>query len=518
MSWSEFWSFITPEWLAFPLVGHYLSADLTWWQWGVLAFDMLLRIVALGYVPSQRKPTSAMAWLLAIFLIPMVGIVLFLLMGSPYISRRRHRIQNQANELIRTVSQDEPAIPEGHTLNDEVASMIMLNRHLTAMPAATGDFVALHSDYQESLRKMAEAVDTAENYVNVQIYITAWDDSTDVFFSALERAVARGVKVRLMFDQVGSWKYPGYRTLGKRLTDIGVDWKLMLPLQPLKWRFRRPDLRNHRKILVVDGRIGFMGSQNMIDSSYLKSANQRKGRHWVDIMVEVSGPIVLSLDAIFAVDWFTESKEELALLSPTQAADWLASEDTRWDDTPGAEVMQVIPSGPGYTTEPNLRLFVSLAHHAKERLVIVSPYFVPEEALMDAVTTASYRGVEVELYVSEKADQALVDFAQSSYYSELQRAGVRIFQYPYPAVLHTKFMIADDEVAVMGSSNMDIRSFELNYEVTLMVEKGDVISALHDLAADYRAECTELTTDQWNSRPMWRRYLENVARLTSALQ
>ena len=101
MSWSEFWSFVTPEWLAFPLVGHYLSADLTWWQWGVIAFDMLLRIVALGYVPSQRKPTSAMAWLLAIFLIPMVGIVLFLLMGSPYINRRRHRIQNQANEIGR---------------------------------------------------------------------------------------------------------------------------------------------------------------------------------------------------------------------------------------------------------------------------------------------------------------------------------------------------------------------------------------------------------------------------------
>ncbi|HIW91970.1 MAG TPA: cardiolipin synthase [Candidatus Corynebacterium avicola] len=518
MTFSEVWAFITPEWLGFPLLGNYLSADLTWWQWSLVGFDMLLRIVALGYVPSQRKPTSAMAWLLAIFLIPMIGIVLFLLMGSPYINRRRHRIQNRANELIRTVSKDEPDIPEGHDLNDEVASMIMLNRHLTSMPAATGSLVALHSDYQDTLRQMAAAIDRAEDYVNVQIYITAWDDTTDVFFSALERAVARGVKVRLMFDQVGSWKYPGYRKLGKRLTDIGVDWMLMLPLQPLKWRFRRPDLRNHRKIVVVDGRTAFMGSQNMIDSSYLKSSNQRSGRHWVDVMVEVTGPIVMSLDAVFAVDWFTESKEELSLLSPTEASDWLESESAPWSDAPGTEIMQVIPSGPGFTTEPNLRLFVSLAHHAKERLIIVSPYFVPEEALMDAVTTASFRGVQVELYVSEKADQPLVDYAQSSYYAELQRAGVHIYQYPYPAVLHTKYMIADDEVAVIGSSNMDIRSFELNYEVTLMVERGDVIGALHELTDDYRSTCIKLTTDAWNSRPLWRRYLENVARLTSSLQ
>ncbi|MDN6386652.1 MAG: cardiolipin synthase [Corynebacterium sp.] len=500
------------------MFGNVVGGGLEWWQWALVLLDYTLKFIALGYVPSQRKPTSAMAWLLAIFLIPMVGIVLFLLMGSPYISRRRHRIQNQANELIRTVSQDEPAIPEGHTLNDEVASMIMLNRHLTAMPAATGDFVALHSDYQESLRKMAEAVDTAENYVNVQIYITAWDDSTDVFFSALERAVARGVKVRLMFDQVGSWKYPGYRTLGKRLTDIGVDWKLMLPLQPLKWRFRRPDLRNHRKILVVDGRIGFMGSQNMIDSSYLKSANQRKGRHWVDIMVEVSGPIVLSLDAIFAVDWFTESKEELDLLSPSQATRWLNANNAPEVPDSGDEILQVIPSGPGFTTEPNLRLFTSVAHHAKEHLVLVSPYFVPDESLLDAVTTAAYRGVEVELFVSEKADQAMVDYAQSSYYAEMLEAGIKIYRYPYPAVLHSKYVIADEELAIIGSSNMDMRSFGLNYEVTMLAGHGDLLAAMMDVTEVYRADCKELTGEEWGNRPLMRRYVENVARLTSALQ
>lgn len=515
---SDFWSFITPDNFGFPLFGNVIGDGLEWWQWVLVLLDYTLKIIALGYVPSQRKPTSAMAWLLAIFLIPFAGVILFLFMGSPYINRRRHNIQNQANELIRTVSKDEPDVPAGFEVTDEIISMMHLNRHLTSMPAATGRLVALHSDYEQSIQAMADAVDHAENYVNVQIYITAWDDTTGVFFDALDRAVKRGVTVRLMFDHVGSWKYPGYLKLGKRLTEIGVDWMVMLPLKPWQWRFRRPDLRNHRKIVVVDGHTAFMGSQNMIDPSYLLSKNQKKGRHWIDVMVEVTGPIVMSLDTVFAVDWFTESKEELDLLSPSQATHWLNADTAPQVPDSGNEILQVVPSGPGFTTEPNLRLFTSVAHHAKEHLVLVSPYFVPDESLLDAVTTAAYRGVEVELFVSEKADHTIVDFAQSSYYAEMLAAGVRIHRYPYPAVLHTKLVIADDEVAIIGSSNMDMRSFGLNYEVTMLSGHGDLLDSMTELTDRYRATCTELTEEEWGNRPLMRRYVENVARLTSALQ
>lgn len=515
---SDFWSFITPDNFGFPLFGNVIGDGLEWWQWVLVLLDYTLKIIALGYVPSQRKPTSAMAWLLAIFLIPFAGVILFLFMGSPYINRRRHNIQNQANELIRTVSKDEPDVPAGFEVTDEIISMMHLNRHLTSMPAATGRLVALHSDYEQSIQAMADAVDHAENYVNVQIYITAWDDTTGVFFDALDRAVKRGVTVRLMFDHVGSWKYPGYLKLGKRLTEIGVDWMVMLPLKPWQWRFRRPDLRNHRKIVVVDGHTAFMGSQNMIDRSYLLSKNQKKGRHWIDVMVEVTGPIVMSLDTVFAVDWFTESKEELDLLSPSQATHWLNTDNAPQVPDTGNEILQVVPSGPGFTTEPNLRLFTSVAHHAKEHLVLVSPYFVPDESLLDAVTTAAYRGVEVELFVSEKADHTIVDFAQSSYYAEMLAAGVRIHRYPYPAVLHTKLVIADDEVAIIGSSNMDMRSFGLNYEVTMLSGHGDLLDSMTELTDRYRATCTELTEEEWGNRPLMRRYVENVARLTSALQ
>jgi cardiolipin synthase len=190
------------------------------------------------------------------------------------------------------------------------------------------------------------------------------------------------------------------------------------------------------------------------------------------------------------------------------------------DDSPtsGSDVLQLIPSGPGFTTAPNLRLFTSVAHHAKERLILVSPYFIPDESLLDAVTTASYRGVDVELFVSEKADQALVDHAQSSYYAELLHAGVRIHQYPYPAVLHSKYAVADDDVVLVGSSNMDMRSFELNYEVTLMSLEGSLLDRLVTLTDAYREASRELTAERWSRRNWWRRYTDNVARLTSALQ
>lgn len=505
----DVWNFITPDGFGFSFLGALITDDMAWWAWALVLLDYTLKIIALGYVPSQRKPTSAMAWLLAIFLVPFVGLILFWLIGSPYINRRRHSIQNQANELLRTISDDDPDVPTGHTLTSELSSLVSLNRTLTAMPATTGTVIDVHSDYVGSIRRMAEMVDTATDYVNVQIYITAWDDTTDLFFRALARAVERGVSVRYMFDHVGSWKYPGYTTLGHRLDEIGVKWLVMLPLQPWRWKFRRPDLRNHRKLLVVDGVVGFMGSQNMIDSSYLMKGNVKEGRHWVDNMVELTGPVVTLLNSVFAVDWFTECGEQLDIGS-------LPRSDTR--ESADSDMLQIVPSGPGFTTEPNLRLFTSIVHHAKHRLTLVSPYFIPDESLLEAVTTAAYRGVEVELFVSEKADQNLVEHAQSSYYAELLTAGVRIWRYPYPAVLHSKFIISDDDVVCTGSSNMDMRSFGLNYEITLMSVQGTLLQRMSDLASDYRTASTELTAAEWDRRSRRRRYVDNVARLTSALQ
>lgn len=490
------------------------SLDLDFWQVLIFLIDLLVKAFALGIVPDSRKPSSANAWLLLIFFLPFVGLPLYLLMSSAFVSRRRHRIQQEANVMIDDVQQHLPDHPAGAALGPEIESILKLNRRLTGFPAVFGHNKGLLADYELTLRRMAETIDTAEEYVHVEVYIQAWDDTSEVFYDSLARAVERGVKVRLLFDQIGSLKYPGYWKFGKRLSAIGVDWQVTLPLAPWKGRFRRPDLRNHRKIIVVDGRIGYLGSLNLLDRSYLMPNHVKAGRQWIDIMVELTGPVVSSLEAVFAVDWYSESGETLSIAAPKDEE----------GVAPDTNVVQMIPSGPGYTAEPNLRMFNSIIHHAKEHLVICSPYFIPDEALLEAVTTACYRGVRVDLLVSEQADQFLVHHAQSSYYQVLLEAGVHIHQFPEPYILHTKFLLADPKtsthspVGAFGSSNLDMRSFGLNYESTLLVARGNLLDQLSELGTTYMSVSTELTLQEWNKRGFWRRYVDNVARLTSALQ
>ncbi|MGV0343434.1 phospholipase D-like domain-containing protein [Corynebacterium lehmanniae] len=492
-----------------------MSLDLSWWQFAAMVVDYAIKFVMIGVVPGGRKPSSANAWLLLILLLPVVGLPLYLLFGSTFVSRRRHRIQVQARRMLDGAW----AGPDGTIahLPPETASLVHLNRELTGYPAVRGEVRALWADYRKTMLRLAKLIDEASASISIEIYAVAWDDTTDVVFRALERAVARGVHVRLLFDHIGSAKYPGFRTLKKRLTDIGVDWHMMLPLAPLRGRWRRPDLRNHRKVVVIDSEVAFVGSFNLIDRGYLMPGHVRAGRQWVDAFVELEGPIVQSVESMFAVDWYTESGETLDVVAGSGAG---ADEGVAEPST--GDVLQLVPSGPGYLTEPNLRMFNSIVHNAKEQLTLCSPYFVPEESLLEAITSACYRGVRVDLFVGEKADQFMVHHAQSAYYEALLKAGVRIWEFPAPYVLHTKFVLADPgregAVGVVGSSNMDIRSFSLNYESSLLVASGALLGALEQLGANYQAVSRELTLERWARRPWYRRYVDNVMKLTSALQ
>jgi cardiolipin synthase A/B len=301
----------------------------------------------------------------------------------------------------------------------------------------------------------------------------------------------------------------GYKRTIRKLTGMGVEWQLMLPVMPFKGKYQRPDLRNHRKILVVDGEIGYMGSQNIIDRSYLKRSNIRRGLKWQELVAEIEGPIVSGLDAIFATDWYLETGEAPSRdeLIPFEQESALQNLDC-----------QVVPSGPGYENENNLKLFLALLYAAERRIIITSPYFVPDEAMLRAISGATQRGVHVELFVSELGDQALVYHAQRSYYEALLRAGVRIYMYKAPFILHAKHFTIDDDVAVIGSSNMDIRSFELNMEVSLLVRGESFVREMRAIEDGYRRDSRELTLDDWMQQPLRSTVLDNLARLTSALQ
>ena len=477
-----------------------------WIATALYLLDLAIKVIALGVVPKNRRPSSGMAWLLLILLVPFFGIVIFLVLGHTRLGRRRDEQQAEVNAIVAERTADVPTIEADFPGPAYVESVATLNRNLGAQPAMPGNEVDLFPGYGDSIAAMTADVEKATSWVHVEFYITAWDDVTGPFYEALVRAVQRGVTVRLLFDHLGSRGIPGYKEFKARLDRTGIEWHPMLPIQPLKGEWRRPDLRNHRKILIVDGTVAFTGSQNLIEPGYNKPANHKAGREWVELVARVQGPAVSALNLLFATDWYSETRVKLTeeIGTPPPAA--------------GEVEGQVIPSGPGFATENNLRAFTTLLYSAQRRLSITSPYFVPDESLLYAVTTAAQRGVEVELFVSEEGDQFMVYHAQCSYYEALLRAGVRIYFYPAPAILHSKFFSVDDDVAVLGSSNMDMRSFGLNYEVSLMLLGPEVVAEMRKVQDTYRSMSKELTLKEWLERPRRAAYWDNVMRLTAALQ
>jgi cardiolipin synthase len=474
----------------------------------VIVLDVVIRVVAVVFVPKNRRPTTAAAWLLAIFFMPYIGGIAFLLFGSTKLPKRRRSKQTQINRYVMNATEGIKAAEERPDWPPWFASLAALNRRLGAMPLLGGNTAKLLGDYDRSIEEMTAAVRSAETFVHVEFYILSLDRTTAPFFDAMEDALARGVTVRVLLDHIASLRVRGYRRTIRRLKAMGADWHLLLPVQPYRGRYQRPDLRNHRKVLVIDGRVAFMGSQNMIDRTYDRWTNRRRGLRWKDLMVRLEGPIVAELNTIFISDWFAETDVLLARAAHQAVA------------PVGAEHLdcQVVPSGPGFERENNLRLFNGLIYAAQRRVVLVSPYFVPDDSMLYAVTTAAQRGVQVELFVSEISDQAVVFHAQRSYYESLLQAGVVIWLYRRPTILHAKHFTIDDDIAVVGSSTLDMRSFTLNLEVSLMVRGRQFVDELRQLEEGYRQESRRLTLEEWEARPLRSAVLDNVARLTAAIQ
>lgn len=478
----------------------------------LVLFDWVIRIIALIVIPADRKPTAAMAWLLAIFLIPFIGIVLFLVIGNIKLPKKWRVRQAEVNRLITERSEGVDLAPDRSTWPTWFATIVEQNRQLGALPAVGGNNATLIGDYQASIDAMTADVDSAERFVHVEFFIVSLDDTTRGFFAAMERAVQRGVVVRVLLDHISTGRSATHKATYAELDRIGARWSFMLPVQPFKGKYQRPDLRNHRKIVVVDGRVGYTGSQNLIDRSYNSKSNIKRGLQWQELVARVTGPTVTALNAVFLSDWYAETDEFLADDENVRAT------VVPFDPSPDALDCQIVPSGPAFDGENNLRLFLSLVNSAQQRVIITSPYFVPDEAMMYAITSARLRGLEVQLFVSEIGDQGSVWHAQRSYYGALLRAGVQIWLYPGPYILHAKHLSIDDDVAVIGSSNMDIRSFNLNFEVCMLVRGRSFVADMRRVEEGYRTVGRQLTLEEWEQEPATATFLDGVARLTSALQ
>jgi cardiolipin synthase len=226
--------------------------------------------------------------------------------------------------------------------------------------------------------------------------------------------------------------------------------------------------------------------------------------------VRIEGPVVLQLQAAFITDWYAETDILLARANNQELQLQTVAR--------GTTLCQILPSGPGFDNDNNLKLFTSLIHAAKSHITIVNPYFIPDDSLVTAITSAAQRGVTVTMINSEIIDQAMVGYAQRSYFEELLKAGVQLYQYNTPILLHSKFLTIDESVAVIGSSNLDMRSFQLDLEVTLLAYDKHIVEKLQSVTKTYLKRSKQLSLKTWNKRPLQKKLFENLARLTSAVQ
>lgn len=465
--------------------------------------DFFIRIWLIFFIPRNRKPTAAMAWLLLIFIIPLFGTILFFILGGTKLSKKRRNDQLQINYMLKRYNTtlhkaDLVAQPtEPYDLRATLAEA------LTTLPATRGNSVDILSGYDTLVSEITQKIMQAKQYVYVEFYILAMDTTTEPFFQALEDAVKRGVKVKVLFDAYGSKKFKKYRAMRRRMTDAGIEWHKILPFTLKKGRYNRPDLRNHRKIVVIDNTDAYIGSLNMIQKTY----GRKDDISYIELAAHLQGPSVNECAAVFASDWYAETGVFLkhfmdnVLVAPT-----------------GDKIVQIVPSGSNYPYENNLKLFTSLIQSARSSVIITNPYLVPDEALLGALISAAQRGVHVSILNSEAMDQWMVGHAQRSYYEELIRAGVQISLYKKPQLVHEKYMAIDDEVGIIGSSNLDIRSFVLNLECVAAVYDPQTAKTLHKHHNEFLKNSKVIKLEAWRKRSYWKSFLDSVARLTSALQ
>jgi cardiolipin synthase len=487
-----------------------------WIGWLLFAFfavlPLLLRLLGLVVIPEQQRKRYAHSWLLLVFFFPLFGWLLYLLMGSPKLNASRRAQQAEVDDIVAQRVREAEQRPElapllAPPLPAQHEGIIRLNEKLGGLPTFAGNHIELHADYMGAVKRIAERIDGAQRYVHVQFFMFAADETGSVLVDALIRAQQRGVKTRVLVDHIGNFDFN--KPLVKRLSEGGVEWKYMLPFSIFRGQWNRPDLRNHRKIVVIDGEVGFTGSLNAINDNYNKPSTIKQGIYYEEVMAEVTGPVVLQLQTVFATDWFAETGELLEQRAFPEVAGV--------PQAAGEMLAQVVPSGPGHETENNLKLFIALVHEAREKVVIITPYFVPDMALLAAMQIAARRGVQVKLIVSGIADQFLVSRAQWSYYDELLEAGVEIYEVEPPVILHAKNMSIDDNIIVIGSSNMDMRSFQLSLEVTTIWYSREAVAKLRVIEASYLARSTPVDLAVWRQRPFRKRFVENLARLFASL-
>ena len=460
----------------------------------------VIRLVMLYRIPRKHPPAASMAWLLVVFFWPWPGLFVYLAIGTNVLPKKRLQRHGALLEHLQKVHENirEFCVCSPEELPRDLRDMTDLASSLGHMFLVRGNRGLPFDRAEEFVASLVRDIDAAQREVHLLYYILVEDVLGKQLTQALARAAARGVRCRLLVDSVGSSKFlrRGARTLRKE----GVEVVGALPVGIFRMLVSRFDLRNHRKIAVIDGVIGYSGSHNVVDSSY-----GHKNLRWEDISLRLEGPVVSQLQTIFLDDWYVDTEEflEEAAVFPLQPQE-------------GSIIMQTVPSGPSYTTENYQRLIVAALYGARERVVITTPYLVPDEAFLQGMEVAVLRGVQVQLIVPRRCDQFFVGNAGRAYFDELLRMGVEIYLFE-ENLLHAKTMTVDEDLSFFGSSNFDIRSFSLNFEVNHLLYGREVTQLLREKQEVYMSSSTRLTKEAWGERSFFSALIQGIAKLLSPL-
>lgn len=478
----------------------------------LLTHVLITLTFSLIIISRRINVSTTLSWIIVLAVLPVAGLVLYFLFGSNSLGRKR----DEAGLAIRDYYQRDFGIGKRRVerSNLPVADYLqdvswMLSTRTGFFPSR-GNRYSLFTQSPPLIAAIVADIDSATDNVYLEFYIVQPKGSIIKVLEALERSAKRGVDTRLMVDDIGG--RPFFKSdWDDRLSKAGVNIVRSLAVNPIKAFSKRTDLRNHRKLIVIDQTIGYTGSYNLTDPVKFKEG-EGFGQ-WVDVMVRLEGHIVSSLSCVFNTDYIYDSeggdytKADLAALS---------DESGDLPEYANGAVMQLVPSGPEMQQSIIHELIVAAIFGARHSVTIVTPYFVPDETIQLALMNAAHRGVQVRLIVPKRVDSIMARHAGEATFDSLMSAGIAVYRFK-DGMLHTKLVQIDDELTLIGTANVDMRSFYLNLEMTLCVYDKDFAAQIDRLVERYIEDSEALEPEAWESRGQVLRWKENILRLASPL-
>lgn len=484
---------------------------------GLLIVGLGLRIL----LRNDLQPDVRMAWLILLVLLPYVSSVLYYFFGEVALRRsgrtRMESVQDfvaQVHTLNALQTDALRVAPAASNLANDMGVRIAPQwqpafsyaASINGFPALPGHSAELMADNDETLQRMLADIDAAQQDIHLLYYLWRDDQTGTQVAQALMRAAARGVVCRAMVDGLASRALVA-SALWQSMRAAGVQLAVALPInRPLQVLFNsRLDLRNHRKLAVIDGRVAYCGSQNCVDAWYAPKAAYGP---WVDITLRMQGPVVVQMQMVFASDWQQYATGEHLLYLPPGLPLLQACEPAL------GFVALAIAEGPSERARACPQLFATLMACARKELVLSTPYFVPDATVLDALCATAWRGVSVTVIVPARNDSAIVAAASRSHYHRLLQAGVVIYEFQ-PGLLHAKTLCVDGVVSLIGSTNLDLRSFGLNFENNVLLQDENITQAIRARQAEYIAQSLRVTAAQVQAWPWWRRIWNHLLAMLS---